>query len=214
MNPCLDSPLCCTLSRSLLDTWRDDGRTDGNRLSFSSLTSAAGAGVGGQRQFSLSLIMDHQLTAARISLFIFPWSFSFSVATVTSLLRDNSLRKQKKTSLLFSVGLGFQPCVPASRLYFNHNGFFPPPVCFFRQERPVQRQDNNTLDAPRHRLAHTRPAEQEDIWLKMAAAFLGVHLRFFSFSMMQGRRRIWQATQHEVHSMAIANTFTEVSLRS
>lgn len=152
MNPCLDSPLCCTLSRSLLDMWRDDGRTDGNRFFF--VTSAAG--VGGQRQFSLSLIMDHQLSAtARISLFppFFLGHFLFSAATVTSLLRDNYPRKAKKPRPCFLSGLvpTLRPCLEA---IFQPQRFFFRPFAFSDRFRPVQRQDDNTLDAPRHRLAH------------------------------------------------------------
>lgn len=159
--------------------------------------------------------MDHQLSVtARISLFppFFLGHFLFSAATVTSLLRDNYPRKAKKPRPCFLSGLvpTLRSCLEA---IFQPQRFFFRPFAFSDRFRPVQRQDNNTLDAPRHRLAHETGRTRRHLE-KMAAAFLGISFGSFnSFSMTRllcwrGGARIWQAT-HKLHSMAIANTFTE-----
>lgn len=150
MNPCLDSPLCCTLSRSLLDMWRDDGRTDGNRF----FLSPRRRGRGPASIFSLSSWIISFRRRHGFPFFPhFLGHFLFSAATVTSLLRDNYPRKVKKPRPCFLSGLvpTLRPCLEA---IFQPQRFFFRPFAFSDRFRPVQRQDNNTLDAPRHRLAH------------------------------------------------------------
>lgn len=183
MNPCLDSPLCCTLSRSLLDRWRDDGRT---AIDFFFLTSAAG-GRGPASIFSLS----SWIISFRRHGFPFSFFLCHFLSQRPSPASCATTTYASNNRALFSVGLGsnLASCLKA---IFNHNGFFflaIPPVCFPDRFPPVQRQDKTTGRTSPHTSQRGRQNR-----LKTAAAFWGFHLRVFflfdddALALLRGRR--------------------------